>query len=158
MIRPQNAHKIQERFRVANSMYLHWRVSYRRDYSHRKDAREERKRYFRSDRQLTKQDLKLLARGNPWLEERDIIEDDDITREFKLCAAEREQEAELRREIERDWQEADMRLEMEEWDQFDDDFDENHPYGSEPCLPGYADEDAFGLRYSHVDEDDSLMR
>lgn len=38
------------------------------------EVRAMRRRFFRADRQLTKQDLRLLARGNPWRDELEAIE------------------------------------------------------------------------------------
>ncbi len=57
-----------------------------RNIAGNKKVRAMRKGFFRADRRLTKQDLKILARGNPYLEEIneiELLEEFDLIEEFE---------------------------------------------------------------------------
>jgi len=95
------------------------------------EAKHGPKSTSRSERMTARQNLKLMARGNPWREELEEIEEDSIVEDFEYWVIERERQG------------AEMKREMEEhyFDSLDLDNDDWY--------------DAHG--YDRIDEDDSLM-
>ena len=149
MISPQNENKISKRKSEARFLY---RANRDASEKWQRTSKQSHRHYRRSERQLTRQDLKLAARGNPWHDELDAIE-------AELAEAMMD-DYHYYLGAERDWYEhgdkRDASLSDEVLD--DDDWFDDRPSKPEPRVPFYADEEAWGLKYSHVDEDDSLMR
>jgi len=148
MIENQNSRRIRNRLSQSNSDYRYWRAIDRTE-AKRRNAREARQRFFRADRQLTRRNLRLAARGNPWLEELEAIE---AEREKRWLEELRYFES-VKRDRLADRDEEDIIFDDENWQ------DDRQPLGRLHEDADYLaeEEDARGLKYSYVDTDDNLM-
>jgi len=116
---------------------------YSRDSRHasaawKHQAREIRRAYYRADRQLTRHELKLLARGNPWHDEiqaLEALEVEELMDDFRYFE-----------NAERDWHE------YEDWNEFEKETNRDHYREHYPDTRGddWADwDDEASYAYYH---------
>jgi len=137
MISRQNENKISKRKSDARFLYLANRSA---SEKWQRTSKKSHRHYRRSERQLTRQDLKVLARGNPHLDEVEALEADQVqammdSYHYYLDA-------------EQDWYEYEDDEERRHWEDYMESFAMDEPLDDDR-------DRAHG--YDHVDEDDSLM-